>query len=68
MFVGGGDKLATSLNLDAKRVAACKYKKVKGVFEMMKALSAQNCQTHVNAYNGGLTLSSQINQTSFNKG
>ena len=35
---------------------------------MMKALSAQNCQTHVNAYNGGLTLSTQINASSFTRG
>lgn len=43
MFIGGGDKIVSSMNLDAARVAACKYKKVKGVFEMMKALSAQGC-------------------------
>ena len=68
MFVGGGDNVVSGFNLDAKRVANCKYKKVKGVFEMMKALNASGCQQHVNTYNSGLTLSNQINQASFNRG
>ena len=68
MFVGGGDKIVTSQNLDAQRVAACKYKKVKGVFEMMKALSSQDCQSHVNAYNAGLVLPGAIGQSSFIRG
>ena len=40
MFVGGGDKIHVPITIDAKRVAACKYKKVKGVYDMMKALTA----------------------------
>ena len=56
------------ITIDAQRVAACKYKKVKGVYDMMKALTAQGCTKHVNMYNGGLTLSNQINTTSWTRG
>ena len=56
MFVGSGDTIVTARNLDAKRVANCKSKKVKGVYEMMNALTASGAQSHVAAYQGGLSL------------
>jgi hypothetical protein len=50
MFVGNGDKILVPRDLDAKRIANCKSKKAKGVYEMMKVLSAANGQSHVNIY------------------
>jgi|TARA_B110000285_G_C15000105_1_gene550989 hypothetical protein len=40
MFVGSGDVIVVDRNVDMKRVANCKSKKAKGVFDMMAALSA----------------------------
>ena len=43
MFLGNGDIVQVPMseaNEDMARVAACKSKKVKGISEMMKALSA----------------------------
>lgn len=50
MFVGSGDTIVTARNLDAQRIANCKSKKVKGVYEMMNALTASGAQSHVAAY------------------
>ena len=41
-MAGGGDQIHVGRSLDAKRMADCKSKKVKGIYEMMKALSAQD--------------------------
>ena len=36
LFVGGGDKIHVKPDLDYQRVAQCKSKKAKGVYELMK--------------------------------
>ena len=68
MFLGGGDNIYVPADIDAKRVKACKYKKVQGVYAMMKALNAQSCSRHVNIYNGGYSLTNQINASSWTRG
>ena len=68
MFVGSGDIIVTDRNADVKRVANCKSKKAKGVFEMMQALSASGGQAHVNAYENGMSLSMQLNQSTWLRG
>jgi hypothetical protein len=44
MFVGSGDVIVVDKNVDIKRVANCKSKKIKGVYDMMGALSASGGQ------------------------
>ena len=68
MFVGSGDTIVVARGLDAKRVANCKSKKVKGVYDMMNALTAQGGKSHVTAYQGGMSLSLQINNSTWTRG
>ena len=56
MFVGNGDKIYAARDIDAQRIANCKSKKAKGVYEMMKVLTAAKGQHHINTYQSGLTL------------
>ena len=48
--MGSGDVIVVDRNVDVKRIANCKSKKAKGVFDMMSALSAAGGQSHLNAY------------------
>lgn len=68
MFVGSGDVIVVDRNVDMKRVANCKSKKAKGVFDMMAALSASGGQSHLTAYHGGVSLSMQLNQSTWTRG
>ena len=65
---GGGDLLVVNKDIDAARIAQCKSKKVKNVYEMMKALTAQDQQAHVGAYNSGAALSKRINESTWLRG
>jgi len=57
MYIASGDQIIVPEDLDAERIANCKSKKAKGVYEMMKALTASGAQSHAAAYQGGLSLS-----------
>lgn len=49
-------------------MAECKSKKVKGIADMMKALSAQDQQQHVNAYSSGTAFSKKLNDATWIRG
>lgn len=68
LMAGGGDQIQVARNLDAQRMAECKSKKVKGIYEMMKALSSQDQQQHVNAYTSGIALSKKLNEATWMRG
>mmetsp|Transcript_14564 Transcript_14564/g.22612 ORF Transcript_14564/g.22612 Transcript_14564/m.22612 type:complete len:132 (+) Transcript_14564:232-627(+) len=50
LFLGAGDQILVQSDIDAERIANCKSKKAKGVYEMMKALTAAGAQSHAAAY------------------
>lgn len=68
MFVGAGDQIVASADLDQKRMVNCKSKKARGVHEMMRALAAVDGKAIQNQYSGGVCLSQQINNSTWLRG
>ena len=54
LFIGAGDKIQVKADIDAARIQACKSKKAKGVYELMKTIKTQS--SLVTAYADGSNM------------
>jgi hypothetical protein len=66
VFVGAGDKIKVSQDLDFQRIAQCKSKKAKGVFELMQTFKNGTVGEDYQA--GTNILSKVVMESSWNRG
>ncbi|CDW88196.1 UNKNOWN [Stylonychia lemnae] len=66
LFIGGGDRINVKASIDYQRIAQCKSKKAKGVYELM--MTFKNGEMGENYQSGQTILSNELSSVSFKRG